>query len=224
MPFRFLAGFLLITAIAAQENLSNARCNHYPDRGSCEENFQIKWYYDRYGHRCREFFYGGCDGNDNRFDSKEECSRSCQPLPDQNEASLRCSQLFDAGDGSGDFERWYFDAQQGRCVCISWSGSGGNSNLYYSYPHCMSICGAFAKENAHQQASPRHRAEEGQAAPYRQTQADRSGQRLLFQPYHQQNHLSEHSPVQFNYHGSRSIRHLRKQTKSSDAFRSVKFV
>ncbi|KAK6051467.1 Kunitz/Bovine pancreatic trypsin inhibitor domain protein [Cooperia oncophora] len=31
-----------------------------------------------------------------------------------------------------------------QCVCGSWSGCGGNSNLFYSYKHCMLICGEFA--------------------------------------------------------------------------------
>ncbi|EDV31222.1 uncharacterized protein Dana_GF15247 [Drosophila ananassae] len=27
---------------------------------------------------CSEFIYGGCDGNDNRFDSKELCEAKCK--------------------------------------------------------------------------------------------------------------------------------------------------
>lgn len=64
--------FILITYIGGQEMLENARCNQYLNRGTCEDRgFTTKWYYDRYAHRCREFHYSGCDGNENRFDSFE---------------------------------------------------------------------------------------------------------------------------------------------------------
>ncbi|VDD89688.1 unnamed protein product [Enterobius vermicularis] len=47
-----------------------AKCNSALDRGPCK-NFTSKWYYDRYSKQCRSFFYGGCQGNGNLFDSLE---------------------------------------------------------------------------------------------------------------------------------------------------------
>ncbi|PIO76282.1 Kunitz/Bovine pancreatic trypsin inhibitor domain protein, partial [Teladorsagia circumcincta] len=60
----------------------------------------------------------------------------------------RCFQPHDPGQCNGDFERWYFDANKRQCVCSWWSGCGGNSNLFYSYKHCMLICGEFAVAGA----------------------------------------------------------------------------
>ncbi|KAM3717575.1 Boophilin-H2 [Dirofilaria immitis] len=124
--------------------LENARCNHYPNRGTCEDRgFITKWYYDRYAHRCREFHYGGCEGNDNRFDSFEECNRACK-YESLDDPKKRCVLPHDPGSCAGNFERWYFDMRTRQCVCSWWSGCGGNSNMFYSYMHCMSICGIFA--------------------------------------------------------------------------------
>ena len=34
-------------------------------------------YFDNAEKRCMPFYYGGCEGNDNRFDTFEECQKSC---------------------------------------------------------------------------------------------------------------------------------------------------
>lgn len=46
------------------------------DRGNCS-NMSSKYFYDRQDGVCKQFMYGGCGGNDNRFDSKQECERQC---------------------------------------------------------------------------------------------------------------------------------------------------
>jgi len=37
---------------------------------------------------CEEFFYGGCDGNDNRFETQEACERTCGVCPSQSDEDL----------------------------------------------------------------------------------------------------------------------------------------
>ncbi|VDK54878.1 unnamed protein product, partial [Anisakis simplex] len=134
----------------AQEMLANAKCNDYPDRGTCEDRgFTVKWYYDRFSHRCREFYYGGCGGNNNRFDSFEDCTNECHfEVGIDMIADIRCHLPHDPGNCWGDFQRWSFDSNLKKCVCSTWSGCGGNANRFYSYEHCMSICGRFTNRDA----------------------------------------------------------------------------
>lgn len=51
-------------------------CNLPKDTGPCRAYF-VKVYYDTETKRCREFGYGGCEGNANRFSSIEECESIC---------------------------------------------------------------------------------------------------------------------------------------------------
>lgn len=37
------------------------------------------WYFKSSTRRCEYFDYGGCEGNANRFQSAEECERTCYP-------------------------------------------------------------------------------------------------------------------------------------------------
>uniref|UniRef100_A0AAY5ER33 BPTI/Kunitz inhibitor domain-containing protein n=1 Tax=Electrophorus electricus TaxID=8005 RepID=A0AAY5ER33_ELEEL len=37
----------------------------------------LRWYYDSAKDACAPFCYGGCEGNDNRFDTEQECISHC---------------------------------------------------------------------------------------------------------------------------------------------------
>ncbi|KAH8233932.1 hypothetical protein KR032_004076 [Drosophila birchii] len=43
---------------------------------SCEA-YIPSWTYDSNNRECIKFIYGGCGGNANRFDSKENCEKQC---------------------------------------------------------------------------------------------------------------------------------------------------
>ncbi|XP_074037235.1 inter-alpha-trypsin inhibitor heavy chain H4 isoform X3 [Leptinotarsa decemlineata] len=42
--------------------------------GSCT-NYTLQWFYSQRMNKCIQYEYGGCYGNDNRFDTNEECSK-----------------------------------------------------------------------------------------------------------------------------------------------------
>ncbi|XP_048881519.1 collagen alpha-6(VI) chain-like [Brienomyrus brachyistius] len=46
------------------------------ETGGCQ-NYTLKWYFDSSKKECSRFWFGGCDGNDNKFESWEKCEAAC---------------------------------------------------------------------------------------------------------------------------------------------------
>ncbi|TNN87162.1 Kunitz-type protease inhibitor 1 [Liparis tanakae] len=59
------------------------RCTAFPDTGNCRDSL-TKWYYDPLQESCFRFNYGGCQGNENRFDSDASCLRVCHGVTDKD--------------------------------------------------------------------------------------------------------------------------------------------
>jgi hypothetical protein len=53
------------------------RCSQPVETGHCRAMFP-RYAFNATSQRCEEFVYGGCSGNDNNFDSLEECQDECQ--------------------------------------------------------------------------------------------------------------------------------------------------
>lgn len=44
---------------------------------SCRANL-VRYYFDAEVGGCQEFIYGGCGGNENRFETRDECESECR--------------------------------------------------------------------------------------------------------------------------------------------------
>ncbi|XP_039350239.1 collagen alpha-3(VI) chain isoform X2 [Mauremys reevesii] len=53
-------------------------CRLQKEAGTCRE-FTLKWYYDSGTKSCARFWYGGCGGNENKFNTQKECEKVCIP-------------------------------------------------------------------------------------------------------------------------------------------------
>ncbi|XP_028938241.1 WAP four-disulfide core domain protein 18-like [Ornithorhynchus anatinus] len=51
-------------------------CEKPMDKGLCMA-YMPKFYYNSKTKKCESFIYGGCQGNENRFDTVEECMARC---------------------------------------------------------------------------------------------------------------------------------------------------
>lgn len=54
-------------------------CHLKPDGGLCRAHFD-KYYFDPENNKCDTFVYGGCKGNQNNFETEEECLEFCDEL------------------------------------------------------------------------------------------------------------------------------------------------
>lgn len=64
-------------------NTARNTCHLPADIGECG-NYATRWYWDTRYKRCNQFYYGGCGGNSNNFQTQEECESECalqQPPP-----------------------------------------------------------------------------------------------------------------------------------------------
>jgi hypothetical protein len=52
-------------------------CNFQPEAGPCTD-FSERFFFDVETKECRTFQYGGCDGNSNKFETREECELTCR--------------------------------------------------------------------------------------------------------------------------------------------------
>ncbi|KAF7223327.1 collagen alpha-1(XXVIII) chain-like, partial [Nothobranchius furzeri] len=57
-------------------SFSDEGCSQPLDPGPCRE-YVIRWYYDPQANACAQFWYGGCHGNTNNFETEFSCWSSC---------------------------------------------------------------------------------------------------------------------------------------------------
>ena len=62
-------------------------CYQPADSGNCTEN-SVAFFFDKDSRRCSPFTYTGCGGNDNRFNSEEQCERMCGSFRGQGNFKL----------------------------------------------------------------------------------------------------------------------------------------
>ncbi|OQV22023.1 Papilin, partial [Hypsibius exemplaris] len=160
-PFTPASGGLFPSAGA--RSLRPSRCNLLSETGPCRAALS-KWFFN--GRTCERFVYGGCGGNDNKFDSPEECQAVCggdltitvpslgggspngrkdlateivpTSFPIGHEAI--CEQSPDSGPCDAVVPRFFSDPVSGICKPFTYGGCGGNLNNFRSLQECELSC------------------------------------------------------------------------------------
>uniref|UniRef100_A0A914WHT1 BPTI/Kunitz inhibitor domain-containing protein n=1 Tax=Plectus sambesii TaxID=2011161 RepID=A0A914WHT1_9BILA len=77
--------FLIFSAFTLVVEGRSSACSEPKKTGPCRAAFP-RWYYSIKANDCLQFTYGGCQGNGNNFNTKQECDNACA---DGNSANTR---------------------------------------------------------------------------------------------------------------------------------------
>ena len=117
-----------------------------PDYGRCRHATKA-WYFDIDSQECKQFIYGGCGGNANRFLQKDECNMLCKSVvvnlgitPKPEVTLRRCHMPPDSGGGQQKNLKFYYEPAVGKCLPFLFGNCGGNGNNFDSEEQCMNFC------------------------------------------------------------------------------------
>uniref|UniRef100_A0A8C6WJC7 BPTI/Kunitz inhibitor domain-containing protein n=1 Tax=Neogobius melanostomus TaxID=47308 RepID=A0A8C6WJC7_9GOBI len=132
-------------------------CKLFPPDGPSCLAYIPQIFYNSTSQECEEFIYGGCGGNNNRFDSKKKCMETCSPQPSgpkheiaeacadpraQHRTKNACAEAPDPGPCHGYFPRFFYNVTSGKCEIFIYGGCGGNHNNFEYLRTCQMYCRA----------------------------------------------------------------------------------
>ncbi|KAJ8395604.1 hypothetical protein AAFF_G00030850 [Aldrovandia affinis] len=133
----------LFGVLFASASSTSEICASPMDQGSGEEQ-QLKFFYSTEKSVCLPFHYKGAGGNDNRFDSDNECSAACS----ENHAEIYpegdavCVLPKEQGMCYGRHVRYFYSTEEQTCRTFIYGGCMGNGNRFSTREDCQATCQA----------------------------------------------------------------------------------
>uniref|UniRef100_A0A8C0GBN3 BPTI/Kunitz inhibitor domain-containing protein n=1 Tax=Chelonoidis abingdonii TaxID=106734 RepID=A0A8C0GBN3_CHEAB len=128
-------------------------CKLPVDAGSCF-SYMTRYFYNSVTDSCEEFVYGGCEGNGNRFATKNECLKTCGS-PGKRARRVRetqtlqfndvCKLPVDSGSCFSYVTRYFYNFVTKKCEAFTYGGCEGNGNRFASIDECLRTCGSAGK-------------------------------------------------------------------------------
>ncbi|MEE6489877.1 hypothetical protein FKM82_015709 [Ascaphus truei] len=132
--------------------LKHSVCGLKQDGGSCKASLE-RFYFNIYTRKCEHFEYGGCGGNENNFETKEECREKCvikepslEDPPKKGRKKIPqgmpefCLQEEDPGICRGYLSRYFYNRMSKKCEKFKYGGCLGNRNNFMTVDECQTTC------------------------------------------------------------------------------------
>ncbi|EPQ11414.1 Eppin [Myotis brandtii] len=122
-------------------------CSLPKNPGPCMAFFR-RWWYDKKNDTCSTFIYGGCQGNNNNFQTKDLCQNMCskkrQSTHHQNHqprvSPEDCKLPMEKGPCRAKLPRWFYNSSTYGCVLFYFGGCNGNGNNFLKKDACEKAC------------------------------------------------------------------------------------
>ncbi|KAL3864757.1 hypothetical protein ACJMK2_006413 [Sinanodonta woodiana] len=132
MKMQSLCTLMIVLVALFLNNQANGErqdpCVQAKQIGPCKAAIP-RYYFDKTFGKCQLFYYGGCQGNENNFETLSSCQRQCG-----------CKLPKDSGFCLAYFRRFYFNSKSLQCEQFIYGGCGSNENNFKTLADCHMIC------------------------------------------------------------------------------------
>ncbi len=147
-----LAPAAFIEEKSPNKSFNPQSCGLKKDSGPCLAYFE-SYFFNADTQKCEQFIYGGCKGNENRFQTIEECESSCKNTIGLNPIQVNqpfdknvCKLKKDTGPCLAFFERFAFNSDTAKCEQFIYGGCQGNGNRFLTEEECQDLCGNVSND------------------------------------------------------------------------------
>ncbi|XP_066045621.1 tissue factor pathway inhibitor isoform X5 [Chamaea fasciata] len=139
--------------------LVHSFCAMKADDGPCKA-IHIRYFFNIKSRKCEVFEYGGCHGNQNNFQTLEECQEKCVVTEFSQKMALAktkkalflgkpdfCFHAQEPGVCRGYFTRYFYNKETKLCEAFKYGGCLGNQNNFRSLEECQTTCQDNSEEH-----------------------------------------------------------------------------